>query len=59
VAADGTHDTELGAGRLNLRKLLAAIPDLDHKPCYVEQEAASDPLASARRNAAFLRQFEF
>jgi sugar phosphate isomerase/epimerase len=59
VMADGMHDTELGAGRLPLRELLAAIPEIDRKPCYVEQEAATDPLASARRNCAFLRQLEF
>jgi sugar phosphate isomerase/epimerase len=59
VTADGTHDTELGTGRLELRKLLAAIPEVDRKPCYVEQEAAGDPLASARRNCAFLRELEF
>jgi sugar phosphate isomerase/epimerase len=59
VTADGAHDTELGAGHLDLRKLLAAIPEIDRKPCYVEQEAATDPLASARRNCAFLRHLEF
>jgi len=59
--APGTppRDTELGAGRLDFRRLLAAIPDLDRKPCYVEQEAAADPLASARKNFGYLRSLEF
>jgi sugar phosphate isomerase/epimerase len=59
VVADGSHDTELGNGRLDFRKLLAAIPDLDRKPCYVEQEGATDSLASARKNFAYLRKLEF
>ena len=45
---DGTHDTELGAGRMNLRALLAAIPDVQKKPCYVEQESPKDELASMK-----------
>ena len=59
VVADGSRDTELGAGRLDFRKLLAAIPDLPHKPCYVEQEQAPDPLASARQDFGYLQQLEF
>ena len=59
VVADGSSDTELGNGRLDFRKLLAAIPDLDRKPCYVEQEGATDSLASARKNFAWLRKLEF
>jgi len=59
VAADGAHDTELGAGRMDFRKLLSAIPDIDHKPCYVEQENPADALASARRNHEFLKALEF
>lgn len=59
VVADHSRDTELGAGRLDFRSLLAAIPDVDRKPCYVEQENPSDPLASARRNFAFLEKLEF
>lgn len=42
VVQDGSHDTELGAGRLNLRALLAAIPDIQKKLCYVEQESPKD-----------------
>jgi sugar phosphate isomerase/epimerase len=59
VLPDRSGDTELGAGTVDLRKLLAAIPDLDHKPCYVEQEDAKDPLASAGRNREFLAKLEF
>jgi sugar phosphate isomerase/epimerase len=59
VTADGKSDTELGAGTVNLKALFAAIPDLAHKPCYVEQEGPSDELASARRNAAYLKALEF
>jgi sugar phosphate isomerase/epimerase len=59
VVADGSHDTELGTGKLNLRALLAAIPDLAHKPCYVEQENPKDPLASSRQNYEYLRKLEF
>lgn len=59
VVADGTHDTELGAGRTDLRGLLAAIPDIQKKPCYVEQESPADELASARQNYAYLKKLEF
>ena len=53
------RDTELGAGVLDFRRLLAAIPDLERKPCYVEQEAAADPLASVGKDFAYLRKLEF
>ena len=56
VVADRTHDTELGQGVLDLRRLVAAIPDIQSKPCYVEQEGPTDPLASARRNYEYLRK---
>ena len=59
AAGTPPHDTELGAGRLDFRRLLAAIPDLDRKPCYVEQEAAADPLASVGKDFAYLRKLEF
>ena len=55
VVADRSRDTELGTGVLDLRRIAAAIPDIAAKPCYVEQEGSTDPLASARRNFAFLR----
>jgi sugar phosphate isomerase/epimerase len=59
VVQDGTHDTELGAGRMNLRALLAAIPEVQKKPCYVEQESPADELASARANYGYLKKLEF
>ncbi len=54
VTADRTKDTELASGSFNLSAFLAAIPELDKKPCYVEQEASSDELASAKANWAYL-----
>jgi sugar phosphate isomerase/epimerase len=59
VLPDRSADTELGKGTLDFRRLLAAIPDIDRKPCYVEQEGAKDSLASARHNYAFLSKLEF
>ena len=59
VVADHTHDTELGKGVLDLRRFLAAIPDIKHKPVYVEQEGASDQLASAGLDYRYLAALEF
>lgn len=59
VVADRSSDTELGKGTLDFSKMLAAIPDVDRKPCYVEQEEAPDPLASARQNCAYLKNLQF
>jgi hypothetical protein len=56
---DRSRDTELGTGTLDFRRLLASIPDIDHKPCYVEQEGIARPLESARRNCGFLKTLEF
>ncbi len=59
VVDDGSRDTELGAGRVNLRALLAAIPDVQKKPCYVEQENPKDELASAKQNYDYIKKLEF
>jgi sugar phosphate isomerase/epimerase len=59
VVDDGTHDTELGAGRINLRALLSAIPDVQKKPCYVEQENPKDELASVKQDYDYLKKLEF
>ncbi len=59
VVADHSHDTELGAGVLDLKSLLGAIPGLDDKPCYVEQENPKDELVSARANYRYLSQLAF
>jgi len=56
VVADRSRDTELGAGVLDIRALIAAIPNIGAKPCYVEQEGSQDSVASARKNFEFLRR---
>ncbi len=59
VVADGSSDTELGTGHFDFRRFLQSVPELDRKPCYVEQEAPRDELDSARRNFAYLSALEF
>jgi sugar phosphate isomerase/epimerase len=59
VVPDKSSDTELGAGTVNLKKLLAAVPNLSSKPCYVEQEGPKDELASAKQNCAYLKKLTF
>ena len=59
VVADRSRDTELGSGVFDLKRFLAAVPALDRKPCYVEQEGPTDELASARRNFEYARALEF
>ena len=59
VVADRSHDTELGTGTVDFRRLLAAVPDIDRKPCYVEQEGPADPLASVKQDYEFLKKLEF
>ena len=56
VIADRSRDTELGAGVLDIKALIAAIPNIATKPCYVEQEGSQDSVASARKNFEFLRR---
>ena len=59
VVADGTHDTELGTGRVNIRELLKAIPDIQNKPCYVEQESPKDEMISMKADYDYLKHIEF
>jgi sugar phosphate isomerase/epimerase len=59
VVADRSRDTELGTGTFDFKRFLAAVPDLRSKPCYVEQEAASDEMASARQDYEYLRNLTF
>jgi len=59
IVADRSHDTELGRGAVNLRELLAAVPDIGRKPVYVEQEGPADPLASAAKNFTYLSSLDF
>ena len=54
VVADRSHDIELGKGKVDIRRFLSAIPELGRKPVYVEQEGATDSLASAKANYGFL-----
>ncbi len=55
VVADRSRDTELGQGIIDLPAFVQAIPEIDRKPCFVEQEGGPDPLASAGRNYRFVR----
>jgi sugar phosphate isomerase/epimerase len=59
VVPDKSTDTELGKGTVNFRKLLASVPNLEAKPCYVEQEGPKDELASAKQNCAYLKKLTF
>jgi sugar phosphate isomerase/epimerase len=59
VVADRSSDTELGKGVLDLRRFLAAVPDIAHKPLYVEQEGASDQLAAAKLDYEYLSKLNF
>ena len=59
VTRDHKKDTELGTGVFDFKKFLAAIPNLDRKPCYVEQESPANPLESARANYTYLQALEF
>jgi sugar phosphate isomerase/epimerase len=59
VVPDKSSDTDLGKGIFDFKKFLAQVPDLNQKPCYVEQEGATDELAAARNNYNFLHGLEF
>jgi sugar phosphate isomerase/epimerase len=59
VVADGSRDTELGTGAFDFKHFLAAVPNLNDKPCYIEQENPTDEMDSARKNVAFLRALTF
>ncbi len=59
---DRSGDTGLGKGIFDFKKFLAAVPALDQKPSYVEQETANDPagdLADARANYQYLHGLDF
>lgn len=47
-------DTELGAGKLDLRRILSSVGSLEQKLLYVEQEGSADSLTSARKDFAYL-----
>jgi len=55
-----TTDTELGKGIVNFKEILAAIPDIDSKFLYVEQETyPGAPIDSVRRDYAYLSTLQF
>jgi sugar phosphate isomerase/epimerase len=57
--ADRTTDTELGTGIFDIKRFLAAIPDIARKPLHVEQENGRDELASARADFQYLSTLDF
>jgi sugar phosphate isomerase/epimerase len=59
IVSDRSSDTELGRGTVDFKRILAAVPEVNQKPCYVEQEGSRDEMGSARLNFQYLRQLEF
>jgi sugar phosphate isomerase/epimerase len=59
VQADRKSDTQLGTGIFDFKKFLAAVPNLNQKPAYIEHESPADELAAARNNINYLRGLEF
>ena len=59
VVADRSKDIELGKGTGDFKRLLAAIPEIERKRVFVEQEAWADSMASARANYQYLAALEF
>ena len=59
VVADRSSDTELGTGTFDFKRFLAAVPQLASKPCYVEQEGATDELAAAKIDFNYLKGLDF
>jgi sugar phosphate isomerase/epimerase len=59
TVTDRSHDTELGTGIFDFKKFLAQVPNLNDKPCYVEQENGRDELASAGIDYKYLAGLEF
>lgn len=59
VTQDRKSDTRLGTGIFDFKRFLAAVPNLDQKPAYVEDESPADELAAARGNWQYLHNLEF
>jgi len=59
TVADRSSDTRLGTGIFDFKRFLAAVPSLNSKPCYVEDENAGDELAAARSNFQYLQGLDF
>jgi sugar phosphate isomerase/epimerase len=54
------HDTELGTGVIDFRRLLASIERIDEKHLFVEQETyPGTPLESMRRDFKYISELEF
>ena len=59
AVADRSSDTRLGTGIFDFKRFLAAVPALNSKPCYVEDENAGDELAAAHSNFQYLQGLDF
>jgi sugar phosphate isomerase/epimerase len=59
VVPDRSRDTALGAGRVDLKAILEAIPEIDRKPCIVEQEGAANDTLAARADFGYLSRLSF
>jgi len=59
VVKDRSSDARLGQGIFDFKSFLAAVPQIDSKPCYVEDESPSDELAAAKSNYQYLRNLSF
>ena len=59
-ALGARHDTELGKGVIDFRRLLAAIERIDEKHLFVEQETyPGAPIESVRRDFEYISALEF
>jgi sugar phosphate isomerase/epimerase len=59
-ALGAEHDTELGKGVIDFKRLFANIDHIDDKFLYVEQESyPGTPLESVRRDYAYISTLEF
>jgi sugar phosphate isomerase/epimerase len=59
-AVGAEHDTELGKGVIDFRRLFANIDHIDDKFLYVEQESyPGTPLESVRHDFAYISTLEF
>ena len=59
-ALGAAHDTELGKGVIDFKRLLASIDHIDDKLLFVEQESyPGTPLESAKRDYEYISTLEF
>ena len=60
AALRATSDTELGKGMIDFRAFMAAIPDIDRRHLFVEQETyPGAPVDSLRRDFTYITSIEF